>query len=123
MGGSDDGEGNGANAYRVIGMADGPGSVSTLILVIVRTEEGVDALLLPEKDKLAALGVGVKEGGNDGRRVDGECDKIVVDGKEECKGEDKDKWVSEGAAAARAATKRTRTAEDHINLQWGNPVD
>jgi hypothetical protein len=78
MGGSEDGEGNGAKAYRVIGMTDGPGSVSTLILMVVRTEEGVDALLLPEKDKLAGLDVGITEGDNDcGGRVDGECDKGV----------------------------------------------
>ena len=78
MGGSEDGEGNGTKAYRVIRMTDGPGSVSTLILVVVRTEKGVDALLLPEKDKLARLDIGVTEGDNDcGGRVGGECDKGV----------------------------------------------
>ena len=78
MGGSEDGEGNGTKAYRVIGMTDGPGSVSTLILVVVRTENGVDALLLPEKDKLAGLDIGVTEGDKDcGGRVGGECDKGV----------------------------------------------
>jgi hypothetical protein len=45
--------------------------VSTLILVVVRTEEGVDELLLPEKDKLAGLDVGVTEGADD-------CGGIVV---------------------------------------------
>jgi hypothetical protein len=59
-------------------MIDGPGSVSTLILVVVRTEEGVDELLLPEKDKLARLDVGTTEGDDDcGGRVDGERDKGV----------------------------------------------
>ena len=78
MGGSEDGEGNGEKVYRVIGMTDGPGSVSTLILVVVRTEEGVDELLLPEKDKLVGLDVGVTEGDDDcGGRVDGERDKGV----------------------------------------------
>ena len=78
MGGSGDGEGNGAKAYRLIGMTDGPGSVSTLIIVVVRTEKGVDALLLPEKDKLAGLYIGVTEGDKDcGGRVGGECDKGV----------------------------------------------
>ena len=73
IGGSEEGERNGAKAYRVIGMTDGPGSVSTLILVVVRTEEGVDALLLPENDKLAGPDIGVTEGYNDcGGRVGGE---------------------------------------------------
>jgi hypothetical protein len=41
MGGSEDGDGKGKKGYGVTGMIDGPGSVSTLILVVVRsTEEG-----------------------------------------------------------------------------------
>jgi hypothetical protein len=41
MGGSEDGDGKGTKGYGVTGMIDGPGSVSTLILVVVRsTEEG-----------------------------------------------------------------------------------
>ena len=58
--GSDDGEWKGAKAYGVLGMTDGPGSVSTLILVVVEgAEEDVDELLLPEEDKLAGLDFGI----------------------------------------------------------------
>jgi hypothetical protein len=35
-----------------------------------------------------------------------------VDGKED-----------EGAAEASAATRRTRIANDHMEMQWGHPVD
>lgn len=66
MGGSEDGDGKGAKKYGVTGMIDGPGSVSTLILVVVRsTEEGGGELLLPEEDRLAALDVDVTEVDND----------------------------------------------------------
>ena len=62
MGGSEDGDGKGAKGYGVTGMIDGPGSVSTLRLVVVRgTEEGRGEILLPEEDKLAGLDVDVKE--------------------------------------------------------------
>jgi hypothetical protein len=54
-------------------MADGPGSVRTLILVVVEgAEEDVDELLLPDKDKLAGLGVGVTEEDNEGIEEEGE---------------------------------------------------
>ena len=77
MGGSEDGDGKGAKGYGVTGMIDGPGSVSTLILVVVRsTEEGRGELLLPEEDKLAGLDVDVTEEDNDrSERVDGGWDK------------------------------------------------
>ena len=100
IGGSDDGEGKAAKAYGVLGMADGPGSVSTLILVVVEgTEEDVDEMLLAEEDKLAGLDVGVTEE------------------------EDDDCGGGEGAAVARAAARRMKTAEDHMDVEWGHPVD
>jgi hypothetical protein len=126
MGGSEDGDGKGAKGYGVTGMIDGPGSVSTLILVVVRrTEEGRGELLLPEEDKLAGLDVDVTEEENEcGERVGGGLDKGVecnddgdapgcVDGKED-----------EGAGEARtAAARRTRMAKAHMDVQWGQPVD
>jgi hypothetical protein len=107
-------------------MIDGPGSVNTLILVVVRsTEEGGGELLLPEEDKLAGLDVDVTEEDDDcGERVDGGWDKGVggdddgdapecVDGKED-----------EGAGEARtAAARRTRMAKVHMDVQWGYPMD
>jgi hypothetical protein len=54
MGGSKDGDGKGAKGYRATGMVDGPGSVSTLILVVVGSTDGGE-LLLPEEDELARL--------------------------------------------------------------------
>jgi hypothetical protein len=52
-------------------MTDGPSSVSTLILVVVRSNE----LLLPEKDKLVGLDVHVTEGDNDcGDIIEGDDD-------------------------------------------------
>ena len=107
-------------------MIDGPGSVSTLILVVVRsTEEGGGELLLPEEEILAGLDVDVTEEDNDcGGRVDGGWDKGMdgdddgdapgcVDGKED-----------EGAGEVRtAAARRTRMAKAHIDVQWGHPVE
>jgi hypothetical protein len=54
MGGSKDGDGKGAKRYGATGMVDGPGSVSTLILVVVGSTDGGE-LLLPEEDELARL--------------------------------------------------------------------
>jgi hypothetical protein len=66
MGGPEDGEGKGAKRYGVTGMIEGPGSVSTLILVVVRgTEEGGGELLLPEEERLARLDVDVTEEDDD----------------------------------------------------------
>ena len=70
MGGSEGGDGKGAKGYGVTGMIDGPGSVSTLILVVVgSTEEGGGELLLPEEDMLAGLDVDVREEDNDAANV------------------------------------------------------
>jgi hypothetical protein len=100
MGSSEDGDGKGANKYGVTGMTDGPGSVSTLILVVVRsTERGGGKLLLPEEDKLSDLDVDVAKG--DDKGVDGD---------------------DEGAAEARAAAKRMRTAADHMDMERAHPV-
>jgi hypothetical protein len=118
MGGSEDGDGKGAKEYGVTGMIDGPGSVSTLILVVVRsTEEGGGEILLPE-DKLVGLDVDVREEDKDcGERVGGGRDKGVcgdddgdvlgcVNGKEDV-----------GAAEARtAAARRTRMTEAHMDV-------
>ncbi|KAH9988724.1 hypothetical protein BJV77DRAFT_1133659 [Russula vinacea] len=57
MGGSEDGDGKGANGYGVTGMADGP-------------EESRGELLIPEEDKLGKLDVDVTEG--DDKGLDGE---------------------------------------------------
>jgi len=131
-GGPEDGDGNGVKAYGVTGMTDGPGWVSTLILVVVRSE---DDLLLPEDDKLAGLDVGVTEGDDSGGKVDGEWDKGMdgddvddvpegVDDKDEGNGmEDEDEMEDAGAAEACAAARRMRTAEDHMDDRWGYPVD
>jgi hypothetical protein len=115
MGGSDDGDGNGAKGYGVTGTIDGPGSVSTLMLVVVRSteEEGGGELLLPEEDTLVGLDVEVREEDKDcGVRVDGDWDKGV------CGGDDGDVLGSVngkedgGAAEARtAAVRRTRMTE------------
>jgi hypothetical protein len=123
MGGPEDGDGKGAKAYGVAGMTDGPGSVSTLMLVVVGGE-----LLLLEDDELAELDVDVTAGDNDcGGRVDSEGDK-GVDGDDDDapdgKGEgDEDGVEREGAAEARAAARRMRRAEDHIDVQWEHPAD
>ena len=102
IGGSDDGEGKGANAYGVLGMTDGPGSVSTLILVVVEgTEEDVDELLLPKADKLARL------------------DVVVTKKDEGVEKEGEDKLEGEVVASARAAARRTRTAGDHMDVNGG----
>jgi hypothetical protein len=86
-------------------MTDGPGSVSTLILILVvvgGTKEGRGEVLFPEKLELGGLGTeGVPE---------------WVGGKGEGSGEKGvDKVESEGTADARAATMRVRTAEVHMN--------
>lgn len=74
MGGSEDGDGKGAKVYGVTGMIDGPGSVSTLMLVVVgSTEEGGGELLLPEENKLVELDVDVTEEEND-------CSELVGGG-------------------------------------------
>ena len=100
MGGSEDGDGKGANGYGVTGMADGPGSMSTLILVVVRnTEESRGELLIPEEEKLGRLDVDVTEGDD--------------------KGSDGD---DEGSAEARAVARRIRTAADHMDMEWGLSV-
>jgi hypothetical protein len=58
MGGTEDGDGKGSKVYGVTGMTDGPGSVSTLILGVVRsTEEGRGELLFPKENGLAGLGI------------------------------------------------------------------
>jgi hypothetical protein len=86
-------------------MTDGPGSVSTLILVVVRSiEEGGGELLFPGERELAELGI---EGVPDwvGGKGEGGSEKDV----------DKDKVESESIADARAATIRMRTVEVHMN--------
>lgn len=89
MGGSDEGEGKGTKAYGVVAMVDGPGSVSTLMLVDVDVVAGAedellegedDVLLLLERDELAGLEVDVKEGNDD---EGSESDEGVVGGKRE----------------------------------------
>jgi hypothetical protein len=125
MGIPEDGDGKGTKGYGVTGITDGPGSVRTLILEVVRcTEEGRVELLLSEEDKLAEVDVDVTEGDNEcgewvdnrrGKGVDGDDDGDAprfVDGKED-----------EGAADAGAAAKKTRTVKDHMEMQWGHPVD
>jgi hypothetical protein len=103
MGGTEDGEGKGSKAYGVAGMADGPGSVSTLILVVVgNTEVGRGELLFPEENEPAELGIeGVPEWFGNKGEGDGENDV--------------DKAESEGTADARAATMRVRRAEVHMD--------
>jgi hypothetical protein len=84
-------------------MIDGPGSVSTLILGVVRsTEEGRGELLFPKENGLAGLGIeGVPEWVGD--KCEGASERDV------------DKVESEGTADARAATMRARTAEVRMN--------
>jgi hypothetical protein len=121
MGGSEDGDGKGTNAYGVTGMTDGLASVSTLILVVVEGAEGSRGeVLFPEYDKLVELDIDVTEGDKDcGERVDGRRDKGV--GK--CKGkEDEDKVENEGAAKARAAARSMSTADDHMG-SGGTPCN
>jgi hypothetical protein len=116
MGGSKDGDGKGEKAYGVTGMTDGPGSVSTPWLLLVRSTEegGGELLLLPEDDKLAGPDVDVVEGNDDcGERVDTERDKGVD-------GEDDDDDGNVGVAEARAAARRTRMAVDRMTV---GPVD
>lgn len=86
-------------------MTDGPGSVSTLILVVVRSiEDGGGELLFPGEKELGELGI---EGVPDwvGGMGEGGGEKDV----------DKDKVESADTADARAATKRMRTVEVHMN--------
>jgi hypothetical protein len=115
MGGSEDGDGKGAKRYGVTGMEYGPGSVSTLILVVVSAEEGGGELelLLPEEDRLGRLDVddGEVDKGVDG---DDDDDEPNVDDKDD--GDEKEEEVGEGTAEARAAAKRMRTAEGHMDV-------
>lgn len=83
-------------------MTDGPGSVSTLILVVRNTEVGGGTLLFPEENGLAELGIeGMTEWVGDKGGGDGESDVDEVE--------------SEGTADARAATMRVRMAKVHMN--------
>ena len=84
-------------------MTDGPGSVGTLIPIVVgNTEEVKDEMLFPEENGLAELGI---EGMPDwvGDKGEGDEEKGV------------DKVESEGTADALAATMRQRIAEVHMN--------
>jgi hypothetical protein len=106
MGGSEDGDWMGAKGYGEMGIGDGPGSVSTLILVVIGSTEGGE-LLLPEEGKLA--------------RLDDDDDGGGVDDKDEGNGkEDEVKVEREGAAEARAATRRMTIAEDRMDVQCGS---
>jgi hypothetical protein len=119
IGGSEDGDGKGANGYGVTGMTDGPSSVSALIPRVVSTEGGKGGLLLSE-DELAGLDVNVTKVDKDwgGRVACGNDGPAWVDDKDKGKGkEDEDKVEGEGAAKARAAARRTRTAMDHMNVK------
>ncbi len=95
-------------------MTDGPGSVSTLILVVVRgPEEGRGELLLPEGNRLAGLDIE-------------DVPKCVVDKGEGDSEEDVGKVENEGTAEAGAATTRlTRLnmAKAHMNVWWLGPVN
>jgi hypothetical protein len=105
MGGTEDGDGKGSKVYGVTGMTDDPGSVSTLILGIVRsTEEGRGELLFREENGLAGLGIeGVPECQWVGDKGEGDGERDV------------DKVESEGTADARAAAMRATTAEVRMN--------
>ncbi len=124
MGASEDGDGKGTKEYGVTGMTVGPGSVRTLILEVVRPEEGRVELLLPAEDKLAGVDVDVTEGDSEyGEWVDDERYK-GVDGNDDgdapgCV----DRKEDEGTAEAGATARRTRTAKDRMEMQWGHPVD
>ena len=121
MGESEDGDGKGAKVYGVTGMIDGPGSVSTLMLVVVRsTEEGGGELLLPEENKLVELDADVTEEEYDcSELVDAGWDKGVGGDDNgdalECVG-----WKEDGgtAEAGTAAARRTRMAEVHMDEQF-----
>jgi hypothetical protein len=104
MGGTEDGDGKGSKVYGVTGMTDGPGSVSTLILGLVRSTEEGRGELFREENGLAELGnEGVPECQWVGDKGEGDGERDV------------DKVESEGIADARAATMRARTAEVHMN--------
>ncbi len=131
MGGPQDDDGKGSNAYEVAGIREGSNPVSTLILVVVETTEGDRGeLLLPDEEKPVGLGVEVADGDNDGgelvkvaRENEGESDgdndgTEFVDGDSEVDSdgkEDEDEVGSEVAAVVRAAATRMRTAEGHMN--------
>jgi len=120
MGGSEDGDGKGAKGYGVTGIINGPGSVSTLIPVVVRcTEEGRGELLLPEEDTLAGLDVDVTEEGDDcGERVESGRDKGVGGDDDGNASGNVDEKGDEGAAEVRtAAARRTRTGKAHMDVQ------
>jgi hypothetical protein len=119
IGGSEEGDGKGANGYEVTGMTDGPSSVSALIPRVVSTEGGRGGLLLSE-DELAGLDVDVTEVDNDrsGRVACGDDGPAWVDDKDEGNGKkDEDKVDGECAAEARAATRRARTGMVHMNVK------
>jgi hypothetical protein len=116
MGGSEDGDGKGAKGYGVTGMIDGPGSVSTLVLVVVRsTAEGGGTLLLPEED---ILDVGVREDDKDsGERVDGGRDKgACTDNDSDVLGSVNGKEDGGTAETRAAAARRTRMTEAHMDV-------
>jgi hypothetical protein len=122
IGGCEDGEGKGTKGYGVVGMTDGPGCVSTLMLVVVVVrdaeeevlgeEEGEDegegeVVLLPDWDEL-------------GCEVDkkGECVEGVAGGKWE-DGDDNAPGCfaceDEGEAAkARPVARRTSKTKDRM---------
>ena len=84
-------------------MTDGPGSVDTLIPIVVgNIEEVKDEMLFPEENELAELGIaGVPDWvGNKG---EGDGEKGV------------DKVESEGTADELAATMRVRRVEIRMN--------
>jgi hypothetical protein len=78
-------------------MTDGPGSVSTLILVVGRDTAGGR---IPENNGLSEFG-GVAEWVGD--KDEGDDENVIK------------KVEDEGTADARAATMRVRTAEVHMN--------
>ena len=80
-------------------MTDGPGSVSTLTLVVAR---GTEEARFPENDVFGEFGIGGV--------LEWVGDKDEGDGKK-----DVDEVESEGTADARAATMRVRTAGVHMN--------
>ena len=84
------------------GITDGPGSVRTLILVVVGNTGGKYEVLFPEENGLAELGIeGVPEWVGDKGEGGGETDV--------------DEAESEGTASALAATMRVRIVEVHMN--------
>jgi hypothetical protein len=117
--GSDDGDGKGAKGCEVIGMIDGPGSVSTLVPKVVSTEGDRGELLFPEYE-LAGLDVDFTEVDDDfsGRLAGGDDGPGWVNDKDEGSGkEDEDKMEED--AETRAATRRAKMAADHMDVDVG----